>query len=246
MRATRITRSFTLIELLVVVAIIAVLASLLLPALTRARDIAMRTACLNQQKQATLGFLTYADDSTGWFPLAHYVAPMELMRPKTWVYDYLADPQRLLSCPKTRALAVASAAYKCRPAYLDDNLAITSYQYAAARANYPDPPIANCWFGWQGTGWASTPANPNATCPNVNFVGSYQNSGTPLTLWVAPADLQPAILEGHDPTSTVWKITISAILANHHQGGQNISFVDGHATFRANAQMKQRYRSLYW
>lgn len=57
---------FTLIELLVVVAIIAVLASLLLPALAKARDMSKRTKCLNTVKSCTLATLLYTDDNDGF------------------------------------------------------------------------------------------------------------------------------------------------------------------------------------
>ena len=64
-------RAFTLVELLVVIAVIALLAAMLLPALSKARQSGRRTACMSNLRQLSVALSIYASENEGDFPIAN-------------------------------------------------------------------------------------------------------------------------------------------------------------------------------
>jgi len=76
----RLVRGFTLIELLVVISIVAILVAMILPAIGRAKDIAVSTQCQSQMRQLAIGLHTYATDFKG----GYVPYPMDSM---FWMYQ---------------------------------------------------------------------------------------------------------------------------------------------------------------
>lgn len=90
---------FTLIELLIVIAIIAMLAAMLMPALQSAKNQSRAIACLNNLKQTGVCLTLYATDFNGWLPTTYSDVTGKTWSDTLYTQGYLQNAKNILVCP---------------------------------------------------------------------------------------------------------------------------------------------------
>lgn len=227
--------AFTLVELLVVIALVAILAGLLLPAVARARSRAQTMSCLNNTRQLCLGWRIYADDNNDRLPYnlggdtkRTTVAPHA---EQNWVNNLL-DWE--LSDDNTNLLRITEAslapyvnnavlAYRC-PA----DRVLSTIQREAGWSGRARSYAMNAMVGDAGA-LSQTGSNQN----NPEYVQFFKLGSIPR-----PSEIFVFLDEHPDSVNDGYFINQSShrewvdLPASFHEGGATFSFADGHSVVR--------------
>ena len=199
-------KGFTLIELMVVIVILAILAALLLPVLSRAKAKARRSACMNNMGQISLGIRMYAEDSSEAFPPATNSTPAAFTAYTLLMKSYVGltgtKPERakLFSCPADTFYWDYENAWISQSLHDQQKFYYSSYGFNGGNFPRGKPPVPE-WPGIAGRKLSSI-REPVKTVLVMEFAALLPYS------W-------------HEPTRV-----------SHYNNAQDIiGFVDGHVSF---------------
>jgi prepilin-type N-terminal cleavage/methylation domain-containing protein/prepilin-type processing-associated H-X9-DG protein len=210
--STTARRGFTLIELLVVIAIISILASMLFPTFSRAREQARKVVCLSNLKQLATAIQMYTQDYDELHPIGHPFWVGELT-------DTVPAPNYLVDV--TFTYTRSTQIWVCpswKGVYLKPNF-VGNYGFITEPTNNLIGQSAIT--GKIGTTNVSLPEVPPASLASVGKPAEFPL----LYCGSAPQQTDPSLLNAHTGLShTAWKDG-GAI------GGTNVMFADGHAKY---------------